>query len=59
MESAGFSRRCMGMSVSLRVVPSSTGLHESFAVTNTVTKPIINVCQLAYLWQSQFISVSK
>ena len=26
MESAGFSRRCMGMSVSLRVVPSSTGL---------------------------------
>ena len=26
MESAGFSRRCMGMSVSLRVVTSSTGL---------------------------------
>ena len=26
MESVGFSRRCMGMSVSLRVVPSSTGL---------------------------------
>ena len=26
VESAGFSRRCMGMSVSLRVVPSSTGL---------------------------------
>ena len=26
MESAGFSRQCMGMSVSLRVVPSSTGL---------------------------------
>ena len=26
MESAGFSRRCMGMSVSLRVVPSPTGL---------------------------------
>ena len=26
VESAGFSRRCMGMSVSLHVVPSSTGL---------------------------------
>lgn len=32
---------------------------ESFVATNTVTEPIINVCQLAHLLQSRFISVSK
>ena len=46
MESAGFSRRCMGMSVSLRVVPSSTGLPSKrcpgqacLSITNTWRPP--------------------